>query len=394
MKPCFGLPSVIAALALLSAGCAHAEPEQLDEHHWRGVERVVAIGDLHGDWEQYQAILRAAGLTDERARWSGGMTHLVQTGDVVDRGPDSRRIIDDLQRLAKQARRKGGQVHTLVGNHEAMNVVGDLRYVHPGEYASFTDRESERLRQRYYEGWMRQLEQTNPEAFLAIQADRTHYERWMAEHPPGWVEHRFAWAPDGDYGRWVLENPVAVVINDTLFVHGGISPEYCSMPLGAIDEKLERDVRQFDPDAPGMTHDELSPFWYRGLAEGDEAAMQATVGEILDCAGVDRIVVGHTPTPGVIWPRFDGRVVLIDTGIAKAYEGRAAWLELGPDGPVAGYLDGELPLPADAEGREDYLHTLVDRRPGDFRLAAFRDALQDSKPAVEAGEEPGESPGK
>lgn len=382
------LPTAVAALALLAAGCAHAEPEQLDDHHWRGVERVVAIGDLHGDWEQYQAILRAAGLTDERGRWDGGETHLVQTGDVVDRGPDSRRIIDDLQRLAKQARREGGHVHTLVGNHEAMNVVGDLRYVHPGEYAAFADRDSERLLERYYTGWMRQLEQTNPEAFLAIQADSSHYERWMAEHPPGWVEHRFAWAPDGEYGRWVLENPLAVVINDTLFVHGGISPEYCAMPLPEMDAKLERDVKQFDPEQPGMTHDEQSPFWYRGLAEGGEAAMQATVDEILDCAGVERIVVGHTPTPGVIWPRFGSRVVLIDTGIAKAYEGRAAWLELSAGGASAGYLDGELTLPATEEAREAYLDTLVERRPGDVRLRDFRDALQIEQPALEGSEEP------
>ena len=107
------------------------------------------MGDLHGDYDNYLATLRAAGLVNKRGKWVGGATHFVQTGDVPDRGPDTEKNIDHLSKLAKQAERKGGQVHTLIGNHEAMNVYGDLRYVHVGEYRAFATSNSETLRDRY-----------------------------------------------------------------------------------------------------------------------------------------------------------------------------------------------------------------------------------------------------
>src|SRR6187431_899212 len=56
----------------------------------RTTERVVAIGDVHGAYSQFVSILRAAGLIDSRERWIGGKALLIQTGDVLDRGADSR----------------------------------------------------------------------------------------------------------------------------------------------------------------------------------------------------------------------------------------------------------------------------------------------------------------
>ena len=66
---------------------------------------------------------------------------LVQMGDVVDRGPDSLKIIHDLMKLQREAPKRGGQVIVVLGNHEAMMMTDDMRYVHPGEYAAFADRE-------------------------------------------------------------------------------------------------------------------------------------------------------------------------------------------------------------------------------------------------------------
>ena len=143
---------MVATLALLlSSGCAHAGPEKIDDYHWSGIERVVAVGDLHGDYEQYIKVLRSAELVNARGKWTGGNTHLVQTGDVPDRGADTRKIIDHLADLKKSAIKKGGYVHTLIGNHEAMNSYGDLRYTHPGEYAAFTTRNSSAIREKQWE---------------------------------------------------------------------------------------------------------------------------------------------------------------------------------------------------------------------------------------------------
>ena len=124
--------------AMLLPGVAGAQPAP---------QRIVAIGDLHGDHDAGRAIARATGLIDGRGRWSGGNATLVQMGDVVDRGPDSLKINRDLQKLQKEAPRRGGKVIALLGNHEAMMMTGDLRYVHPGELAAFGDAESKARRE-------------------------------------------------------------------------------------------------------------------------------------------------------------------------------------------------------------------------------------------------------
>ena len=102
-------------------------------------ERVVAIGDVHGAYDKFVALLRAAGLINDRQRWVGGRARLVQTGDLLDRGADSRKVVDLLIRLEREAAAAGGRVHALVGNHEFMRLVGDWRYVSPGEYKAFQE---------------------------------------------------------------------------------------------------------------------------------------------------------------------------------------------------------------------------------------------------------------
>ena len=199
----------VTLVLLLSSACAHGKPVQENEYHWSGVERIVAVSDLHGDYEQYIKVLQSAGLVNSRERWSGGKTHLVQTGDVPDRGPSTRRILDHLAELKKQAERKGGRVHTLIGNHEAMNSYGDLRYVHAGEYQEFVGANSEKYQQRQWEFQLERIKSARPDEFLTLNLEEYRLE-FDKKIPLGWVEHRIAWQPSGQYGQWVLANPVAV----------------------------------------------------------------------------------------------------------------------------------------------------------------------------------------
>lgn len=83
-------------------------------------ERIVAVGDIHGNVQGFQAILRAADLLDGEGRWAGGDVTLVQTGDFVDRGPGVRAVMDLLMRLETEAAQAGGRVVVLLGNHEVM----------------------------------------------------------------------------------------------------------------------------------------------------------------------------------------------------------------------------------------------------------------------------------
>lgn len=311
-------------------------------------QRIVAVGDLHGDYAAWLAIARGAGLVDARNRWVGGQSILVQTGDITDRGPDSLKIIRHLQRLDSEAKAAGGRAIVLVGNHEAMNVTGDLRYVDPGEYAAFADRQSERRRTAFYEA--------NAQAIIAryrvlspeLDADGVR-KAWMAATPLGMIEHQASWGPKGDLGRWAASLPAIVKVGDSLFAHGGLSAPYTAM--GGIDE-INRRVRlalQAGDKAPGaIINDPLGPLWYRGLItrgasfEAEVAAAAAASGMppkarppivqeldlVLTAFGARRMVVGHTPNLQGIAVTHGGKLVRIDTGISRHYNGQLGWLEI------------------------------------------------------------------
>jgi len=352
--------SVYALLLLLLApGLVGAKAKKIDDYHWTGVERVVAIGDLHGDYGQYIKVMQSAGLLDKKGKWSGGKTHLVQTGDLTDRGADSRKIIDHLVKTAKQARRKGGYVHLLIGNHETMNVVGDLRYVTGGEFDAFKTRNSQRLQDLQ---WERQVEWMRANTLTFEELNLENYRKeWEQRVPLGWVEHRMAWALSGEYGGWVKDNPVAIRVNDSIFLHGGISAEYCKFSLRSLTEQVMAAMENYDPSITTIVNDELGPLWYRGLAQEEEAEVfSQTLDNILDRYGVKRIVVGHTPTGGVVWPRFDQRVIVNDTGIAAYYGSHKGVLELTADGATTIYGDQRIPLPVKNSGREDYLRAVIE----------------------------------
>jgi hypothetical protein len=358
------------------------------EHHYSGVERIVAMGDLHGDWDGYMATLDAAGLVDSRGRWAGGQTHLVQTGDIPDRGPDTRRIIEHMARLARQAERDGGRVHNLMGNHEAMNVYGDLRYVTPGEYEAWADRRSPRFRERYFEQVMARMEDEEPARFAALPDD--FEATWKAEHPVGWLEHRFAWSPlwdeDAEMYEWVRDQQVAVRINRVVFLHGGISATYCRSSLSDWTARARDALDATSEDELDILVDPVGPLWYRGLSGVDPRAHPDTVQAILERYDADHIVVGHTPTGGVIWPRYQGRVIQIDTGIASYYGGHVGYLEITPEASYAGYRAGKARLPSSTEGLEAYVAEVAALHPEDDDLAERLAELQAEALAEDAAD--------
>jgi len=344
----FTLCAAALLFAAVSPGVRAAE-------EWKDVERVVAIGDIHGDFNQFATLLRQAGLIDDKEDWSGGRTHLVQTGDVPDRGPDTRRILDLLMKLEKQARKQKGYVHALIGNHEAMNIYGDLRYVHPGEYESFRDRKSEKLREKMYKQHLDDLARSQPGNGEPT-IDEAYKEKWFGERPLGYFEHRLAFATDGKYGRWIARRNVAVKVNDMLFLHGGISPKFVAMPLKDINRTARAELADFARLREGMVIDSEGPLWYRGLAERPEAEEEAHVEAVLQSFGVRRVVVGHTytVTGGAVMPRFDAKVIIIDIGLSAAYGGRLACLVIENGKLFALHRGVKLPLPEDQAALLEY----------------------------------------
>jgi hypothetical protein len=371
--------AVVPALYLLVASSlACASPRKIDDYHWDKVDRVVAIGDLHGDYDNYLRVLGIAGIINARGQWVAGETHLVQLGDIPDRGADTLKIIAHLKTLAAQAQRKGGMVHTLLGNHEAMNTYGDLRYVTAGEFAAFAGRDSKQWRDRYYENVLADIKAREPERFASLPDD--FRQAWDASHPLGWVEHQRGWNPrwnpKAEYFQWALQDEVAVQVNDMVFVHGGISGAYCRNSLASLTEQAREALRKGDPATPSILTDENGPLWYRGLAGVEPRASEETVSAILEQHGARHIVVGHTPTQGAIWPRYNSQVIQVDSGISKAYGGHVAYLEATAAGLRAGYAAGKLDLPRDDSGRLAYLRQVVALQPDNAGLRVQLAALE------------------
>ena len=318
---------LVMVLMMLAAVPAAAQPVPA---------RIVAVGDLHGDFSAWLDIARDAKLIDPANHWIGGKTVLVQTGDMVDRGADSLKIIRHLQQLNGEAKRAGGRVIVLMGNHEAMQVIGDYRYVTPGEYAAFADRQSKARRDAAFAANAKVIIDYYhvKDASLSPKAIRA---MWMTNTPLGKVEHDSAWAPAGELGRWVATLPAVAKVGDTLFVHGGISAKYALVPMDEINRRARAAILADDSTEEAIINDQMGPLWYRGLVlrggdDGIPAAGRPTIDNELAAAlkgqGVKRLVIAHTPRLEGIGILHNGTLIQIDTGISRYYHGKLGWLEI------------------------------------------------------------------
>ncbi len=338
-----------ACFTLFAVACASAPAPaqaQAQTSSFSGVERIVVIGDLEGAYEKYLDMLRTAQLVDAEGDWIGGAAHLVQLGDIPDRGPNSRAIILHLAELDRQARRAGGRVHALIGNHEAMNVEGDLRYVHPGEYQVFVTRNSQRLQDAYFDRYVAALRRAPPPTGMPV-IDEAFRAQWNTEHPLGYVEHRQAWAPNGELGRLVVGHNAVVRINDTLFMHGGLGPAFASVERDTMNDAIRRALqgRPVEAYADIVTNQE-GPLWYRGLARNPEDSERAHLDALLRFQGVTRIVVGHSKEASTVLPRFDGHVLVTDIAVPSGFADPHAFAIIEGDRVTTIYRGQRVPLTA------------------------------------------------
>jgi len=350
---------LVCAIALAFSSALPARGED----SWDNVARVVAVGDVHGDYDQLVWVLKDAGLLDGRLRWAGGKTHLVQTGDRLDRGAASRKVMDLLMRLEKEARKAGGQVHCLLGNHEAMNMQGDLGDVSPGEFAAFRGPDSRLRRDALWERIReKRRESGQPDP---TDADRKAFER---EIPLGWVEHRQAFSPEGKYGAWLANQNTVIRIGGTLFLHGGLSPKYADFSRADLNDRIRRELQAPDPLTDLVTRDPEGPLWHRLLARGD-ATLAAHLETVLQRQGVRRMVVGHTTTQGLVMPLYAGRVIAIHVGLARIYSGVPAALILEGEQAYALHRGHRVRLPeADGEPVLRYVREIAALEPSPERL--------------------------
>ena len=309
----------VALWVAAASGPAAQVPAASSSCDIRTDDRVVAVGDVHGAYDRFVAILREAKLIDGRRRWIGGRATLVQLGDILDRGGESRQVLDLLRRLAGDAARAGGQVHVLLGNHEAMRMMGDLRYVSAREYAVFNSPEGHSLRDRYYT-------LAAADALKRARAagdsfdDGAFRKKFYEETPLGFVEMQMAFSDKGDYGRWLRDRDTMVRINGIVFVHGGTAPAVAALGCEAINARVRAELGTVSLGDPGVDETLVAgpngPLWFRGLADDATLVSPAEVEAILKALTARAVVVGHTGAPDFkITSRFGGRVVQVDTGM-------------------------------------------------------------------------------
>jgi len=264
-------PPISPAPAAGKACTLVANPPVIAKH------RLVAIGDLHGDLGGTRSALRAANAIDDSDHWIGGDLVIVQTGDVLDRADDESQILDLLARLDGEARKAGGAVIQLLGNHELMNAAGDFRYVTPGGAKDFD-------------------------------GDRAH-----------------ELAPGGVWAKRFAEHDVIAIVGDVVFSHAGVLGDW----VGKVDAtnlaaRCWLDGQAAEP--PDVLHAQDGPVWTRAL--GVEQVDCPALHVALQRLHARRMVVAHTVQPRGINSTCDNELWRIDVGLGKEYGGPIEVLEL------------------------------------------------------------------
>ena len=270
---------------------------EIFQYYQKGIypsaERLVVIGDIHGDYTSFITVLKKAKIINENLDYIGGKTHVVQVGDILDRKPretdgedeDSEALIlAKILELQIDSYKAGGGFHPVIGNHELMNVMGHFDYVSP-------------LGMKHYGGF----------------GGRRLYFK-----PGSAISNYFAcgWNPVVKIGSW-------------LFVHGGmtkkISQKYSIEDINFIMRdylygNVEHQRKKYFQE---LFLNSNSLLWNRDFStehhQNTYSKLNDELNHILRNYKVKRICTGHTPQMGGIKHRFHGKIFNVDTGMSSAF---------------------------------------------------------------------------
>ena len=262
-------------------------------------ERVIAVGDIHGDYQKLEEVLRHAKLIDSDNNWIATNTALVQTGDLIDRGGDIKKILDLLFSIREQAKKKNSEVILLFGNHEIMNFRGDYGFVSSADVQSF--------------GSLSQREQD--------------------------------FSATGKYGKIMRkEMKATTALNDSVFIHAGLLPEYAKDGIDTINAKVQDllvNAPSFEelyeigknggkPELYSCPYlSEKGPLFNRDLVQMEDSKLCPQVEETLRLTNTKRMIVGHNPQDyGEIRTRCNGKIIFIDLGMSACYGNFFGYVEI------------------------------------------------------------------
>jgi hypothetical protein len=266
--------------------------------------RVVALGDLHGDLAKTRRALSLAGAIDEDDHWIGGGLIVVQTGDMVDRGPYDREIIDLFERLSPEAESAGGAVRLVLGNHEYRNAIGLMSFVPLRGFWAFFD---------YWDDYV-------DDPSLGGYPD---YER----------PRRGAFRPGGPYAELLARRDIVLNLDGTVYVHGSFLPPHAEYGIARMNDEMRAWLLGEAEAPPSIAILTGSPFYSRQFGYAVDDADCATARESLFAVGASRMVIGHSIQSAGINSVCGGRVYRIDTGMSAYYaDGPVEVLEITPAG--------------------------------------------------------------
>lgn len=242
---------------------------------------IFVIGDVHGRMHALQKLLINNQIIDSKLNWTFGNGHLVFLGDVFDRGSMVTETLWFIHELQYKARKQGGNVHLLLGNHEIMTIDGNHNYLND-KYLYFSQFFS-----KYY---------------------KSFYNN------------------NSEIGKWLRNLNSIIEINGNLFSHAGISPQMDSLKI-SIDS-INNFVRSYlnstiDSSNIGVLNNVLGlhgPFWYRGyrdFLEHTQEQLDFFVKTYLKDNGLKRMIIGHNEY-AEIKPMFDNKLISIDVYINES----------------------------------------------------------------------------
>jgi len=243
------------------------------------INKRFIISDIEGNFGAFRKLLLAGQVIDSNFNWIFGNGHLVLTGDFVDRGSQQTEVLWLIYSLEEKAKAAGGYVHYVLGNHEIMNLNGDLRYLN-GKY--------------------QQVSQLLAQSWPALYGSNT------------------------ETGRWLRTKNVMEKIDDILFCHAGVSAAVNERSIGV--PRVNKSVRPYYGDSSGnfknneveLLYSDRGPFWYRGYYYGTKA-YQSQIDSSLAIYNVKKIATGHTVIADTISILYEGKVINTDVHHVKGH---------------------------------------------------------------------------
>lgn len=263
--------------------------------HYDMPSKLVVISDIEGQYNAFSSFLISNGIMDTNHNWTFDNGHLVLVGDFVDRGKNVTQVLWLIYKLEFQAKKRGGVVHFILGNHEVLNFQGNHKY--------------------------------NRKKYIKVAQD-------ISGKKDKKKAIKYMYSTKTELGKWLATKNVVEQIGKYLFVHGGFSSDLLKYKLSLHDinnkTRLNYYSQNLESDSTiNFLYSPKGPFWYRGYFMNRLNYLKIKIealDRVLSYYTIDKIVVGHTPVDTIAMS-FNGKVIGTDVSHGKdKYSGKTKGL--------------------------------------------------------------------